>query len=272
MVTGIQIGGGELVDERLLVECRDHGFGMLRVQTYTNDRPHFTLTPAALTTQIAEQPLAFGMHPLVTIRDAKQIDDLPNNDAVFIEAANEPDLEQFGWTKATYRNLVMACIERCEHRTNRLCIGSISNLDDDSLHWLRTALPWNEIPAHIIEAYHRYPYDNRGPTIGHHKSLLGGRWSRDKELGELQRIVGSDRMIALSEVGYHELEFSEEAAAQHFEWERNFLERTGHLFGCAYQVVDGVQSSSHYEDHFGFKDIETGRWKAQTKAWTGVSA
>lgn len=265
MLAAIQAGGGELLDERLLAECQERGFQMLRVQAHTNDRPHFTLTSPALTTQIAEQPLAYGMHPLVIIRDAAQIDDLPDTDAVFIEAANEPDLEQFGWTKRTYRDLVMRCIERCAHRQNRLCIGSISNLDDDSLDWLEDAIPWGEVPTNVIEAYHRYPKSGQHPSVSHFRGK-----TREYELGRLKGIVGDQRMLAVSEVGYHELEFPEAKASEYFGWERDFLTRTGHLFSVAYQIVDGPQSSSHYEAHFGFKNLEDGRWKAQTAAWTGV--
>jgi hypothetical protein len=270
MRIGIQAGGGLLIGEPYLTELRGWGFRMLRIQAHTNDRPHFPLTPPDLTSALVEEVLNNGQEPLVMIRDARQIDDIPDRSDVWIEAANEPDLAQFGWTKATYRALVMQCIERTQGRSNPLCIGSISNLDDDSLDWLRSALPWNEIPASVIECYHRYPYSSRGPELGHHKSITGKRWTRERELNELQSIVGSTRPLAVSEVGYHELEFPEDRACDHFAWERAFLERTGHLFACAYQMVDGPQASDHYEAHFGFRDLETGRWKRQTESWTGV--
>ncbi len=269
MITGYQVGGGQLIAEDTLAQCAARGAKIARVQAFTAHVPK-TLTPPELTTQIAAQPLDHGMHPLVIILDPAQIDDIPDSEAIFIEAGNEPDLDKFGWTPGSYSDFVIACTQRLRAlgRTNRLCVGSVSNLNRRGFDFLRT-MPWREIPEDVICAYHRYPANSDGPEVGHLRTLFGGRKSRGAELQELRSIIGAGRPIAVSEMGYHELDFPEAKAAEFFAWERWYLKTTGHLFAVAYQVQDGPQASNDYENHFGFRNLEDGTWKAQTAAWTG---
>lgn len=207
-------------------------------------------------------------NPYLMIRYVDQRNDLPPG-PFYVELGNEPDLKQFGWTVEEYAAACLAARDAFEGSEYRLFVGVISNLDRDSLEFLQ-ALPWKELPNWIGCSYHRYPVSGQPPWVGQVKQLFGKRRSREWEVEELRRIVGP-RPIGVSEVGYNELEFSEAQAVEYFGWEKEFLEKTGHEFAIAYQAWDGPQDDTSNLGHYGFRDLETGRWKDQTRAWTGVA-
>jgi hypothetical protein len=275
MIVGLHAGHGDLLGVDYLRDLKRRGAKMARVQVYKNtpSQANPTLCSPSEAFDIVQEVYEADLQPLVIIRDPEQLHHLPHHSYLDVNVGNEPDLMKFGWDVDTYNHAVRAAIEIVKaHYADRirLRVGVVSNPNSRGLSFLRS-IPWSSFPVEIVGCdYHRYPVTGGTPEMGHNKTLFGSRRTREWEVGEIRRIVGDDRSLSVSEVGYNSLEFDELTAALHFTWERQFLERMGHDFAIAYQVEDGPQSSKDVEAHYGFKDLETQQWKAQMSAWTGV--
>lgn len=271
MITGLQAGSGEPLGEPWLTELVQTDVDMLRLEAQ-NPQPHNAPVRASRETVHAIINEVTGLfNPLLIIRYSDQVADLPAG-PFYVEVGNEPDLEHFGWTPEGYITACREVRDALDGLDYRIFIGAISSRDiERNFRFLRN-IPWKEFPNSIGCTYHRYPVAGRPPQVGQYKPWFGGRKSREWEVDEIRKIVGKDRPIAVSEVGYHELDYTEAQATEYFGWEREFLEKTGHEFAVAYTAWDGPQSSKDYLGHFGFRDLETGRWKNQTRVWCGSRA
>ena len=132
-------GGNESdapTDPALLASIKAQGFDQVRIDIQDLD-------PARGRTR-AEEVLAAGLQPLCIINNGAQLRDMPPG--VLFDFGNEPDLNKDGRWPSWHR-YYMACGEAVQiasliHRytpgqIGRLYVGSISNLDRDSLRYLR---------------------------------------------------------------------------------------------------------------------------------------
>jgi hypothetical protein len=259
MQRGLHVGFGATVGSAVLDDLRLRGCQLVRAQAFTDD---FYPTSPEVTHQIAQEILDAGMRPLIIVRTPGQILDLPLG--VDVEMGNEPDLQKFGWTPASYWRAVQDAIPIAQGR-NPLWVGVVSNLNSRGFRFLRT-LPWSEIPSWVGVSVHRYP-DPGGPHRSHMRDLFGfgRRWSRDDEVRELRAIVGP-RGLAISELGYHVGAggWTEAESAAHMEYERQFWARHGFAFAVAFQIASAP--STHYEANFGFQRVDS-TWRPVADAW-----
>ena len=268
MVTGLQAGAGHPIGEPFLSELVQTGVEMLRVEA---QNPHPQNAPVRCSREMVHaiiNEIAGLFNPLLILRYADQTEDLPPG-PFYVEGGNEPDLEHFGWTTESYIAFCRELVERLTGTNYRLFLGAISSRDIERGFRFLRRIPWKEFPPEVGCSYHRYPVTGRPPQVGQCKPWFGSRKSREWEVEEIRRIIGKDRPLGVSEIGYHELAYTEAQAVEYFAWEREFLEKTGHEFAVAYQAWDAEQTSEDHLAHYGFRDLETGRWKDQTKVWCG---
>jgi hypothetical protein len=251
MLKGLQVGFGSLIGADTLGQLRERGVQMFRLDCQP-------LVCEADLRNCVNEVLDAGMTPLVIIKP-EQAWWLPQT-PLDVEVLNEPDLA--GMSPATYAQHVRNAYDVIR---GRHCIwaGVISNLDKDSLAWLRESITY--WPEDVNVSVHRYPPTGAGPSKAHK-----GFKQRENEVAELMGIIGN-RQGGVSEFGYHTAKYStgnwpfkkqgqltDDQVAEYTAWEVRFWEQQGAAFACAYQINDGA--SSHYNDHFGWRDID-GTWK-----------
>lgn len=253
---GLQCGFGEFLGAETLDAVREQGFTIVRIDCQEVDE--------AKTAQLAQEVIDAGLQPLVIVRRVEQIGILP--DGALIEAGNEPDIKDFGWTKRSYLDFANACAAEATRLHRRLYVGVVSNLNDRGFDWL-SELPWHTYGPEVCCSVHRYPegHDPRTP----HK----GCKSREDEVAKLRAIVGP-RPLAVTETGYHDGPggWSENEVAAHMAWERQFFDHHGFDFVVGFQINDGPPDSKDvFEAHFGFRRFNPngpGEWKPVAKAFT----
>ena len=248
-VPGLHCGHNEPLGRDLLDWIRERGFKIVRtdVQECTFDQ----------IAQYSKDIVDAGLQPLCIIKSADQCDHVAPGG--LIEAGNEPDLKKFGWTERSYEKMFLSVIERTQKNNQRLYGGVVSNLNKRGFNFLK-GLPWKDIPATVCCSVHRYP-DGHLPTNPH-----DGFKSREQEVQNLRRIVGN-RPLAVTEVGYHQNEWTEAEAAANMAWERKFFAEQGFDFVIGYQLNDGPPENTDYEAHFGFRRFNSMEWKPVAEAF-----
>lgn len=252
MLRGLHAGFGNLIGSPTLAALREKGVQMVRLDCQP-------LTNAEDLCNCVNEVLAEDLAPLVIIKP-EQAWWLPSNVTLDVEVLNEPDLG--GIHPATYAQHVVNTyvVAGAQHR---VWAGVLSNLDKDSLAWLRESI--KQWPFDVNVSAHRYPPTGAGPTVAHK-----GFAQRENEVAELMGIIG-ERKWGVSEFGYHTAPFttghwpckqtkrlSDQDVAEFTSWEAQFWAQQGAAFAIAYQLNDGP--SPHYNDHFGWRTIE-GEWK-----------
>jgi hypothetical protein len=242
---------------------------MARVSLNLSD-DGFTRVSAETARAIVKEPLDVGIMPLVIIRQADQIRELPPG--VHVEMGNEPDLSKFGWTVDSYRRELDRAVAVAQDHGVHLWAGAVSNLNQRGFKFLRQ-LPWCDLPAWVGCSVHRYP--DGPPDRGHVKGgfLVRSRYTREEEVAELRAIVGA-RPVGLSEIGYNHRDFSEDQAARHLAWEARFFAQQDFTFAIAYQINSEHPTEGHHDAHFGFRRHESewetkGVWRPCADAWFG---
>lgn len=185
--------------------------------------------------------LAVGLTPLVIIRDAEQLEQLPPG---YYELRNEPDLE--GPPPSEYSLLMHAAAAVAERRGQILYVGVVSNLNDRGLGYLNALRPF---PNDVRVSVHRY-------GDGSFDSPHSGFDNRDSELRWLRAAIG-DLRFAVTEFGYPDEDMSPTEATRRIRVEFEFWAGKAD-FACLYQLNDGPRSN----EHFGIRDVH-GDWKPQ---------
>ena len=182
LLCGINAGFGEPIAHEV-AGLREHRYTQVRqdLQFITDPR-----TVAMLRSDVQNSRI----RPLWIIREP-QAGLMLTGDRV--ELCNEPNLN--GYTPEVYAALWNRTAPALLSRKVVVFAGSISNLDQHGLHWLRRA--WRCMspkPTHV--SVHRYP-ENRG-FLQPHKGFV----TREEEVDALRQIVGN-ATIAVTEFGYH---------------------------------------------------------------------
>jgi hypothetical protein len=251
----------------------DKGFAMARIDLQGQ-------LNAAIGQECIDEATGAGMVPLVIVRDGHQAMDLPF--CSHVELRNEPDIHVGGnLTPAQYAAYVPDFVDACELREHDGYIGVISNLDRDSLEWLRrlwALLP--DLPAHIGVAVHLYTNDGTRWDNPH-----DGFRSLGHQVQALRAIIGQRRLIC-SEFGYHTAKrkpkewyrrlfwprvydkWTDEQAAANIRNMYAFLEAQGFEIGVLYQCTDGLTEDrlDRYGIHTVNADHSFKAWKPQADA------
>jgi hypothetical protein len=258
MLRGLQVGFGALIGSDLLASLRGLGVEMIRLGF---PRPQTTATEIrAMLTEVRDA----GLTPLAIITTEQALL-LPSDWSLDVELYNEPDIgtpPTPRMTSAEYAQRVQRAHAIVGER-HRLWAGSVSNLDEDSLDWLRHSIPY--WPESVGVSVHRYPCKGAPPTLPQ-----DGFASRQAEVDALKAIIGS-RPWCVSEFGYHTAEWTtgwwfwrkryrwtDEQVAAFVAWEWAFWERAGAVSATLYQINDGAEDTAL--GRFGIRDIG-GTWK-----------
>jgi hypothetical protein len=260
MMHGLHVGFGSLIGGDLLAELRERGVQMVR-----SDYLHVQV-PLDIEYLINEV-LDAGLVPLAVIRpdQASWLPSAVDVGPLDVEIWNEPDIgtpPTMRMSPAEYAFEVRYA--RTLSGCHRLWTGVISNLDVDSLEWLKASIAagW---PEDVGVSIHRYP-----PNGGRPEHPQQGFGSREHEVDRLRAIIG-DRPFGVSEFGYHRGEqslrqgwfgrkrwrWTPEEQAQFTAWEFEFWRAMGAAFACAYQINSGTGPG--YLDQFGWRDAD-GAW------------
>lgn len=247
-VPGLTVGHGDLIGLDLLAELKRRGVAVVRLEA----KP---LTPLWQVAALGQEVVEAGLQPCFIATQPEHLAVVPAG--TLLEAANEPDIERFGWSVRSYIKFVDECIPVLREHQRRMYAGVVSNLNERGLRFLKR-LPWERWPADVVgTSFHRYP-ESGGPLVAHPPSSC-----RAEEIDRLRAIVGS-RPLACTEVGYNTIDFSEQEAADYLGWERKFFGSQGVELVCAYGINDATGPSA--EDHYGFRRID-GTWKPQMKSF-----
>jgi hypothetical protein len=163
-----------------------------------------------------------------------------------IEWQNEPDgdgrpLYDYGSFMEAYRI--------CKANNNILHGPTISNLDRNSLAWLRGFMA-HSVPEDVIITYHHYTPDLYFWQA--HEGFI----SRQEEIDALRRITGN-RKIACSESGYNDPDEARQFG--NIKAELQFAKDNNLEFWTYYQLNDGVLNNQT-DSHFGVRRIDYS-WK-----------
>ena len=255
MTKGLQVGFGSPIGADLLADLRERGVQMARLDCQgvqsADDMAHLTA-----------EVLAADLCPLLIIRP-DQAAWWPPGAEIDIEILNEPDLNNT--TPMDYATSVQRVCGTIP-AGYRLWAGAISNLDLDSLAWLKASIRY--WPESVGVSVHRYPPNGARPEQAHK-----GFGSRTHEVARLKAMIGA-RPWGVSEVGYHTGEqstgwwfwrkrwhWTPDQVAEFMRWEGAFFDAQGAAFCCAYQINSG--QTDHYLDQFG--------WRTVDGAWTPVA-
>lgn len=248
---GLQCGFGAPLGRMVLDDIRALGITIVRIDLQESSQEDTVI--------LAQEVLDAGLQPLCIIRRPEQIPILP--EGALIEVGNEPDLEHFGWTVAEYIAVGTACVVMALRHNRRIYLGAVSNLNARGFDFLKK-LPWDLwCGEQICCSVHRYP-DGHAPQNPHQ-----GFNDREHEVANLKLIVG-DRPLAVTEVGYHNVEWTEAEAADNMAWERQFFTAQGFEIVSAFQLNDGPGGDT--ESHYGFRRMD-GSWKAVAYAFANTT-
>lgn len=249
---GLQCGFGELLGQDTLTSIRAQGFSVVRIDLQEADDSKTAL--------LAQEVIDAGLQPLCIVRRAEQMIVLPEGSLV--ECGNEPDIAKFGWTRDSYLREARRCVAIATQTGQRLYVGAVSNLNKRGFAFLES-LPWREWPDSICASVHRYP-EGKSPRTPH-----GGCRSREEEIAKLRDIVGRNRPLAVTEIGYHDGPggWSENEVAAHMAWERQLFDAHGFEIVVAFQINDGPNLDT--ESHFGFRRMD-GSWKPVSRSFVGA--
>jgi len=256
---GLHCGFGDFLGPETLTQVREERLTIPRI---TANRPDATQHHAANMASpercrdLAQEVVDAGLQPFLSVVRAEQVALV--HPGTLIEAGNEPDIEKFGWSKATYRSEFLRIIEACDRRGLKCYGPAISNLHKRGFDFLQS-IPWSAIPLHVGCSFHWYPHGH-SPTIGH-----DGR-TREEEVAKLRSIVGQGRPLAVTEIGYHQLEWDEQETADNMAWERRFWSGQDIEVVVMFQINDGAAEDRSTDSHFGARD-HTGRWKPAVRAF-----
>jgi hypothetical protein len=171
-----------------------------------------------------------GVNSLLII---KSLDTLSHIKYRNIEWDNEPDGD--GRPMLSY-DTFMAAYEICQTNFCVLHGPTISNLDRDSLNWLKAFMA-RGVPKDITITYHHYT-----PGLLFLQPHQGFA-NRQEELDELKRIANG-RKIACSESGYNDLD--ELRVAENVEKELDLARMNNLEFWTYYQLNDDVPNGQYF--------------------------
>lgn len=213
-------------------------------------------------------PLAYG-HTQRVIRYAKEI-----GLGINLEPMNEPNLAGVPPKKAAeFTQLVAKVAFDEEGFEGKVFGGSVSNFTQKPLSYLAD-MGWGKLHPRLDAAGHRYP-DRLDPSRPH-----PGFKSREAEWETFRSIVGGERLVAITEFGYHtalekwgkwwwkgSIKLTDEGAGVRLVQDLEFYQRMGAYAAYSYQWNDGP--TTHYLDRYGHRTPE-GALKAQAliiKGW-----
>lgn len=228
----LQVGFTAFVSQQDLDAVSRLGFKVVRHDVQGYEAVH--INPLIDATRSA------GMEPLLIVRDADQMRNLPNN--IMVELRNEPDLE--GPDPVSYRNLMLEAALVAKNKEQTLYVGVVSNLNDRGFDYLKAI---REFPDNVRVSVHRY---GDGTFQNPHRGFS----SRHAEYKWLKETVGN-RSIAVTEFGYPTSDMSESDQAYRIQQEFEFWHGKTD-FTCLYQINDGFRSNERY----GIRRLD-GTWK-----------
>ncbi len=216
---------------------------------------------------LADDALRFGLTPLVIVKDAWQIADLPPGSHV--EVRNEPDIDtNEKLSPKDYAEIAHRCVTAAHRRSEEVqslipvWVGAVSNLNDRGLAYMRMLFS-DRIPNSLLSlppdvgvSVHRYAEDTVWKPHDHFTS-------REHEVEVLRKIIGS-RAYGVSEMGYstgavdNKPGLTDEEARDNLRQEFNFWPAQGAKFCTVYQLNDGPENAPL--DKYGIRRID-GTWK-----------
>lgn len=255
MIKGLQVGFGDPLTVSTLDALRERNITFIRCDL------QMISEPALLHARIDEVTLS-GLRPLciITPAHAAWLSTLQAHPALDFELLNEPDIK--GISSSLYADWVTT-VRQALPSHHRLWAGVISNLDENSLEWLRDSV--RRWPTGVNVTVHRYPPKGAGPTAAQH-----GFRSRTHEVEVLKSCLGT-RTFGVSEFGYHTAEWttgwwfwkkrhrlSDAQIVTFINWEWQFWKAQGAEFACWYQINDG--GNDQQDERFGIRRYD-GTWK-----------
>jgi hypothetical protein len=242
---------GQLIGSELLVSLKQQGFSVIRIDCQRD---------GVDTAACAQEVLDAGLQPLVIIRRAEQMKNMP--EGPLYELGNEPNYEHNGWTLRSYIEEGDRAVSVALDLELKLYLGAASNFTTDGLKWI-SRLPsewWDAVGCSM----HWYPHGDNPPPKAYHPGFL----SRGGEVQRFRDIVGSC-YCAITEVGYNNSSYTEDQVAANMRWEAWWWTERGFELVCGYNINDGPPESTNVEDRYGWRAYETAaEWKPVVAAFT----
>jgi hypothetical protein len=196
-----------------------------------------------------------------------------------IEIGNEEDSKQT--PRAYYRQLIeMSTAIRLVNRDVQIWTAGLTAHDEKRLAWLEDVYTLG-VPSDIGCCVHGYA-QKLPPGVPR-----PGFKSRAAEYAKIRSIIGPERKLAQSEIGYHTAPFrvktgwftsttrqwTNEQVASFLQGELTIAKANGLLFSTIFQLNDGPDPLNH-EHNFGLRGLN-GAWKPQAAAvsqWVRANA
>jgi hypothetical protein len=187
-----------------------------------------------------------------------------------LEIGNEEDSKQT--PRGYHRNLIeMSTAVRLVNREVPLWTAGITAHDKKRLAWLEEVYTLG-VPSDIGTCVHGYAQE-LPPGVPR-----PGFKSRAEEYTAIRRIIGVERRLAQSEIGWHTAPFkvktgwfssrtrqwTDEQVASFLQGELIVAKNNGLLFSTVFQLNDGPDPLNH-EHRFGLRGL-SGAWKPQAEA------
>lgn len=233
LVGGIQTHFDSPADPQILQDLRRLGFQVARLDIQRTD------LPTAL--GMIEQTKVAGLLPLVIVRDAGQMLQLPAD--IDFELRNEPDIE--GPSAQTYRGLMHDMARVANGR--RIWVGAVSNFHDRGFKYLRELGP---IPDNLGVSIHNYGDGQFAPTEQRYAKFIS--------------IIGQ-RPFIITEFGYPTADMSEEESATKIKREFEWWALHGARYSILYQLNDGPNKN---QESYGIRRLD-GSWKPSAFIFSG---
>jgi hypothetical protein len=232
---GFVIPTGELIGPPLLAGLKADGCDGIRQVAKQ--------CPPSKAWALANEILDAGMQPYLSITFAEQMIALPARGGVLVGFENEPELN--GISAWSYLQRFAPAVSLAQVMGLRIYGPEIANLNPKGFEFL-SKLPWKDWPVDVVGcSFHRYP-ENSGFATPHK-----GCASRAEEVEKLRAIVGRDRPLLVGEVGYNNVDFTEQQSADYLGEERRFWAAQGVDWVFAYQLLDGIPGTDNRLDHYG---------------------
>ncbi len=262
----LNAGFGSALRVEQLLEIKARGFSGVRQDI---------LSPAdagelVSETVVAKMPSLFIVRSVAVARvTARAIRLWPSQG---IEIGNEEDSKQS--PKAYYRSLIeMSTAIRLVNRDVPIWTAGITAHDGKRLGWLEEVYKLG-VPSDIGCCVHGYAQE-LPPGVPR-----PGFSSRAAEYAAIRRIIGPERRLAQSEIGWHTAPFrvrkgwfstvtrqwTDEQVAGFLQGELTVAKNNGLLFSTIFQQGDGPDPRNH-EHRFGIRRLD-GTWKPQAAAVT----
>jgi hypothetical protein len=260
----LNAGFGEALGLEQLQEIKARGFSGVRQDI---------LSPAKAG-ELVSETISASMPSLFIVRSietakaaAKAIRLWPSQG---IELGNEEDSKQT--PKAYYRSLIeMSTAVRLVNRDVPIWTAGITTHDKKRLGWLEEVYTLG-VPSDIGCCVHGYAQE-LPPGVPR-----PGFKTRAEEYAAIRRIIGPERRLAQSEIGWHCAPFrvrkgwfktvtrqwTDEQVASFLQGELTVAKANGLAFSTVFQLNDGPDPRNH-EHNFGIRGLN-GTWKPQAEA------